>query len=269
LFSGDGDRLDGLPQRLRARGATVIALDTKVGGAAHDLTRQSVRVRVEARVRAGEFAAVFMGTPCSSFSIAHKPQIRSRRHPLGLPRGPPEWAAYVAKHNDLAAWSAHVATIATGAGAVFMIENPADRGDELSPAFWRRMRDHAPLWLHPAVVAMAAATGARSQTFAQCNFEAAVQKYTTLMYSASMHEHMGAFRRAHRCSHTDHQSHAYGRDARGTWLAERAAAYPFGLSDAIAEAIMAATRAADRSSQTTGVAGGEDVWATALRSQAR
>jgi hypothetical protein len=39
-------------------------------------------------------------------------------------------------------------TAAEAAGTPWAIENPADRGDESSPAYWRIHRDHAPLWLH-------------------------------------------------------------------------------------------------------------------------
>ena len=128
VFSGPGHEND-LAARLRARGVRVDIVDTKVGGAAHDVLRQDVGGRLVARTRRGEYDVVFIATPCESFSVAHRPQLRSRKQPDGLQNAPPEWAAYLRKHNALAAWSAQLAAAADEAGAAWAIENPADRGE--------------------------------------------------------------------------------------------------------------------------------------------
>ena len=99
LFSGPDERQDGLPAASRRRGFHVTAIDTKVGGAQHDVTKSHVRASIEARVRACEFDAVFFGTPCESVSVAHRPQLRSRKQPAGLRDVPKAWRLYLAKHN--------------------------------------------------------------------------------------------------------------------------------------------------------------------------
>ena len=43
LFSGSGESQSNLPQHLREAGCEVVAIDTKVGGASHDVLRASVR----------------------------------------------------------------------------------------------------------------------------------------------------------------------------------------------------------------------------------
>ena len=89
VFSGPGHEND-LAARLRARGVRVDVVDTKVGGAAHDVLRQDVGGRLIARTRRGEYDVVFIATPCESFSVAHRPQLRSRKQPDGLRNAPPE-----------------------------------------------------------------------------------------------------------------------------------------------------------------------------------
>eukprot|EP00964_Phaeocystis_antarctica_P049799 scaffold28844_cov77-Phaeocystis_antarctica.AAC.1 len=64
--------------------------------------------------------------------------------PAGHHHAPPEWHAYLRKHNELAAWTAQLARAAHDAGALWAIENPADRGLRGSPAFWIDHSDHAP-----------------------------------------------------------------------------------------------------------------------------
>ena len=104
VFSGPGTECD-LASRLRARGMRVVVVDTKVGGRDHDVLRAEVGDAIVAQVARGEFNVVFIATPSGSYSAAHRPQLRSRRSPLGLLNAPAEWAAYLRKHNQLAEFS--------------------------------------------------------------------------------------------------------------------------------------------------------------------
>jgi len=65
---------------------------------------------------------------------------------------------------------------------------------------------------------------------------AVVQKYTTLLYAAALEAHMGELRSAQTCTHSEHAERAHGRDEFGRGRAELAAAYPLGLSRAVARA---------------------------------
>ena len=53
-------------------------LDDPVG---QDLSRIDVQLQILVRVSSGEFDAVFMATPCSSFCVALEPQLRSLDKP--------------------------------------------------------------------------------------------------------------------------------------------------------------------------------------------
>ena len=237
VFAGEGGDRD-LPARLRARGIGVTVVDTLQGGARHDVLRSEVGDALLRRVRRREFDTVFIATPCASYSVAHRPQLRSRRQPDGLANAPPEWRAYLNKHNRLARWTAELIGAAHAAGAAWALENPADRGDRLSPAWWPKYSDHAPIWLNAHVAAAIAAAGATKRTFAQCSFGAPWQKYTTIAHSAELCEAMAPLDDMG-CTHGDvpHEHHAHGRDSEGRGRAAQAAAYPPRMNEFIAEAI--------------------------------
>ena len=244
VFSGPGHDHD-LAARLRARGIAVTVIDTKVGGSEHDVRRAGVGGRLLERVRRGDYDLVFAAPPCESFSVAHRPQLRSRRQKEGLRNAPPEWAAYLRKHNELAQWTAQLAQAAHQAGAVWAIENPADRGRRDSPAYWAQRADHAPLWIQECIERLERCTGAATRTFAYCAFGADHQKYTSIMHDAAWEE-LAALD-ARRCEHGNegHAELLRGRDQHGTSRAARAAAYPDELNEFLAAAAATALRRRD------------------------
>ena len=261
VFAGPVRPVDGLAAALRRQDVGVVEIDIKIGGIDHNVLRAAVARGIEQRVAAREFGLVFLAVPCESFSVAHRPQLRSRgRHARGLATvalgaALAHWADYLAKHNRLADWAAWLARIADEAGIFFLAENPADCGDETSVAWWARFRTHAPLWVQPAWVELRNDTDARLFTFAQCAFRAQWRKLTTLMVSrggarnpsdvllralASIVERI--------CVHADpdpllrraHESVAWGRSADGVGNASQAAAYPADMNEYLARAIVAA-----------------------------
>eukprot|EP00965_Chrysotila_dentata_P134562 4450939-Pleurochrysis_carterae.AAC.1 len=82
------------------------------------------------RVTEGQFDAVFAAPQCASFSVAHAPKLRSRSSPEGIRPTPARWKRFLEKHNALADVAASLSEAAHAVGAVWMIENPADCGDE-------------------------------------------------------------------------------------------------------------------------------------------
>jgi hypothetical protein len=132
--------------------------------------RHGLGAHIRSCVRRGDYDFVFIATPCSSYSVSHRPQLRSRRQAGGLHNVPPEWAQYVAKHNALASFTAELIRAAQAAGVAWALENPADRGDRSSKAWWPKYADHAPLWLVPCIRDAISDAGASIRTFAQCAF---------------------------------------------------------------------------------------------------
>ena len=253
VFSGEGHDLD-LAARLRARGVSVEAYDTKDGGTAHDVLRDELGHRLATRARRGDFDVVFLATPCASYSVVHRPQLRAREQPLGVDGVPRRWRRFLDKHNRLAEVSAGIIRAATASGTAWAIENPADRGDETSLAWWDRYPDHAPIWLSPPVRDAIAAGGGVTRTFAQCSFAAPVQKWTSIAHSPCLSADLAPLDDMP-CRHgrVRHAEQAHGRHADGSSRADAAAAYPPAMNDFIAEALAARAR---RAYDDGGAAGG-------------
>ena len=237
IFSGPGGRTHSLGESLRALGFTVLEVDIKIGGEAMNVIRASVAEPIETAVSAGRYQAVFLATPCESYSVARRPRLRTAAQPLGVTPCPEGWERYLAKHNALAVFTSRILRAATEAGVPAAVENPASRSDPASPAFWQRYSEHGSLWHMPSisVLNLALFTGA------QCSFDAPVQKWTTL----GANEPMAAFVRglaARACEHGQarHQQIAHGIDAQGRSRSAMAAAYPPLLCTWLAAAIQAA-----------------------------
>ena len=111
-----------LAAQLRRRGVHVEVYDTKAGGSRHNVLANGLGEELERRVRRGDFDIVFLATPCSSYSVRHRPQLRSRRQPLGLACAPPSWRRYLEKHNLLASLTARLIRAAHEAGSAWALE---------------------------------------------------------------------------------------------------------------------------------------------------
>ena len=244
LFSGPIDRPDGLASELRALGFEVVEMD-RLAGTDHDIRDDTVLGRVLAAVRAGRFCAVFLGIPCSTYSVARipqpgepaedPPQVRDRWHPLGFPWLDDKWRREVRAANDVTDRAMSVAHVAARIGASVVIENPVWRG-EGSPWCKERFRDHASLWDMPVVRRWRHLVGAQGVHCAQCAFGGEFQKLTTFLCTPDMLGALASFASA-RCFHTKHAEVAHGRGEDGKHVTARAAAYPAALNRALAHAL--------------------------------
>ena len=181
LFSGPAGRRDGLAAFFWQLGYTVEEVDIRIGGAAHDLADRRVATAYLARISAGEYCFVFVAPPCSSFSVAHSPRLRSHAEVEGVQPVPSEWRAYLRKHNALADFAAAAASAAEAAGALWMVENPADRADRHSVAYWPRFADCGAIWRMPAFVELEHRARPSKALLAQCALNAPAQQLTTLV----------------------------------------------------------------------------------------
>lgn len=259
LFAGPGERADRLAAFLAAVGFDTTEVDIKIGGSAHDVARPDVRELILVLARAGRFDLVIAAPPCQSFSVLHRPRLRTSAHPEGLPLVPPEWARYVRKHNLIAAFAFEVVAAVVSAGGEALVENPAARSGPpvgVAAAAWARFSDHGSLWHTAAAQAMmhpgpgSAEAALTAFTLAQCAYDAPHQKWTTLAVSAGLREAAtGVAERT--CAHGmgRHASTLIGREADGSSRATSAAAYPRGVNALIA-ALCAVGFAAKRGKPT-------------------
>jgi hypothetical protein len=235
LFAGR-ERPHDLRDALRRLGARVDSYEIMDDVDGQDLSRPSVQSIVLAGIAKGIWDGVYVAPPCASFSPALTPRLRSLTEVEGVSPVPARWAAYLEKHNHLARFAAVVADAADKAGAVWLIENPASRRGGW--AWWPAFADAPTLWDLPEFVALRNRTAATRVTFAQCQFGAEYQKYTSVMASASagaaLHRVLGGAR----CGCTSHAKLAVGRDEFGESLSAPSAAYPPALNTALARVLV-------------------------------
>ena len=254
-FSGKAERVDGLARCLQERALQCREIDTVIHAKRHDLLCDTVYARVLAQARSGRFTSAVLGVPCSTFSAARiggdgitapaPVRGRSPHERRGLPGLTSLQKREVDNANQLVERSAALARAVAAAGGDVLFENPCDRGstdDEDSTVrdrYRMRWRMHAPLWLHPTMVALRADLGLRAVTFPQCALGGQFQKWTTLWYTPRLHGVLHTLS-ACTCRHTSHAEVAHGRGLRGRWHSAEAAAYPAQMNEVIADAMEAA-----------------------------
>ena len=240
LFAGPPERKDGLAAFLRKLGCAVTEIDVRIGGAEHDVLDPVVQQRLLARVQGGEFHAIFAAPPCKSFSVAHRPKLRTVLHPEGLPVIPTEWRQYVNRHNRIAEFTFDILKIVDDNGGIAMVENPAARNGPPhghAAAKWNKYSDHGALW-HTR---WARRVPLVQYTMAQCAMGASVQKYTTIAVTRAAAEACKGLEEA-QCVHQgkQHDQIAHGRNMDGGSRSEQAAAYPAKMNAFLASALFVA-----------------------------
>ena len=201
LCSGPYAREDSLGAFLHQCGFEVWLMDNDPvhGDPAHDILSDSFFQHLLHLVSTGHFFAVFAAPPCSTFSVSRHyrvkrkrsqrdsgpPPVRLRHCPTGIIPPPPGHSAELATANSIVDRICTILTAASTAGAEFIIENPADRSNaSISHTFL--CADHCPLWLYPDVATLKQHAQCRTCTFAQCEWGAEYQKYTTLLYTPGL-----------------------------------------------------------------------------------
>ena len=252
LFSGPYARPDGLTAFLRARGIEVDQYDCDAkhgGGDDANILNDAFFTSIFNLVRNGHYAAVFTAPPCSTYSVARHfpavrpgrdsgpPVVRKRDEILGIKDVPAGHQRELRRANEITRRTAVLLTAAFRAGAQFILENPADRGDKENTLLYQ-IEEHGPIWLDPYVKALSGSCGAESVTFAQCMFGANVQKYTTLLFTAGL---APMLRPLHQmvCSHAPGTHTMAGGAQRddGSWNSASSAAYPTDFNTFVCDAL--------------------------------
>ena len=144
-----------LAARIRARGHLAVEIDWEIGGSAHDVRNDAVFLDLLRSIQSHEFDGVFASPPCKSYMVGFQPKIRSRGHVSAWAGVPSNWAAYVTVADRVTDLTAQLLEAAIAGGLAVICENPADRGDTRSPAWWKDFgRDHSPIWRQPRLAAL-------------------------------------------------------------------------------------------------------------------
>jgi hypothetical protein len=204
-----------------------------LNGANEDVRNTNVQARIFAALFAREYDAVFVAIPCSSYAIVRGKKLRSKREPDGCSPIPKEWLHYLNKHNALSSFGESVVEVCESLGIAWMIENPAQRGDKSTDAYWKEFEDWGFLWDRPRIKQLIS-RGARKFLLPHCAFGSPFQKYIEILCSVDLlplaEQMLGCFK----CTHTKHADQAVGKDDRGRSKAGFTATYPEKLNELIA-----------------------------------
>ena len=154
IFAGPSRPLDGFATLAAAAGYDTTEIDLERGDPSHDLRKRENRERLLLELRAGDYAAVLVATPCTTFSVAHGNRtdgafqhgLRSARYPSG-----PEWLdedtrRLLDEHDTLVAFSAEVLGAALDLDIDFILENPAPRDDPSLDSYWPQRAHLLQIW---------------------------------------------------------------------------------------------------------------------------
>ena len=236
MFSGEANRPGSLGAIIRSLGHECLEIDT-LNGAWHDLLNTTLKNAILRSVATGHWDAVFMGTPCNTFSVARMneggaAQLRSTLHAIRAEHlWPSEWKARE-RSDELVALSVAVAEAATTRGIPWVIENPPHRGLG-SSRFKDKFLGHYSLFQVPIVADLAEKDTSALVRFDQCAFGGDYQKWTQLLYSHLLKEQLDHWT-TYQCSHgfNSHPEVAIGDKSAAS------AAYPEAMNWVLARALL-------------------------------
>ena len=226
-------------ERLRQLQIEVDEIDLLIGGVSHNMLKMRPRMEVIEAVRSGKYDAIWMAPPCGTWSVVREPKLRTGKHTMGLPNLSKEEQLLVDRTNELANITAVIAHIAGSLGIPWFIEQPADRGDLTSDAYWDEIDDPPHMFNMPVFRNLRAVAQPQMITFPQCALDANAQKFTTIMASKDMQMLLKPFADL-RCTHTQHKEVLRGVDDNGQYRSSQAAKYPPMMAIAVAKLLNAA-----------------------------
>ena len=175
LFGGSG----GLAEACRRFAGSWVENWEFENGEEFDLLDRSILAALMSRIKRGEFWWIHMGPPCSMFSVARLPRLRSRRHPWGLPTLSAADRMLVKQGSLMCLVALEVARLCLRLGIAFTWENP----------------ESSMMWEFPPVQEFLSLPGVFSYTVTYCGYGTAWKKPTRFV--ANREELRGIARRCH------------------------------------------------------------------------
>ena len=181
---GSGIRRAGdIASYANASSELVVLVDTKLGGAQHDITDAAVVESLCALASNPLCMTVYLSAPCTSWCAARRlrpgpPQLRidapGQRWPMGMPRLTPYWQSVVTEHNLIVTNGVRVMQSCWDAGGAAAAECPVDRSPSRALHVRHVLPDcegHVSQFTHPAFQHFMTVTGAHVFWGDQCALE--------------------------------------------------------------------------------------------------
>ena len=169
IFAGSGHLSEAWRRSMRLAGHPVFEIDIR-HGVEHNVCSKALVKLIRGWVRGGLVMAVFMGTPCNSFSLARNrpngpPTLRTSEYPEGLPELKDSCRKEVDLGNTLCAASFSIFRECRLLGCPVIVENPAS----------------SHLWRQPLVLKVRDLPGVSEVVFNMCAFGTPWRKSTRLL----------------------------------------------------------------------------------------
>ena len=193
------------------------------------------------RIENGEFGIVAIATPCSTFSVLNDPPLRTKIDPEAKSTQHEERYRHLSAANKLVEFSARAIAAADAAGAAWLIENPAEVGEQGTTWHWQEKASHASLFDMPAIKAAIGSTISARRTFAMCAFGCGFQKWTRVVCGGRLLKPSQALN-SRVCVHAKHDVRLNTVDENGNHRAPLAAEYPPELCEVLAKMAYEARR---------------------------
>ena len=224
-----------------------------LNGDDHDLRNSELLKELIKGILEGKFASVHVAIPCSSYAIVRGEKLRSKREPRGMTPIPPQWRNYLNKHNALTDAGLDIIDACRRRGIRWTLENPAQRADRSTDAYWERFEDWGFLWDLDRVKDYEV-EGAVRFLLPHCFFGSDEQKYIEILVCKDLVEEAQRLFKGIKCQHVKHKALACGVDIRGRSKAAKTAAYPVGLNVLLAKLLCSGglmTEASGRQSKSS------------------
>ena len=175
----------------------------------------STRRRILRMMYTGNCLGILAAPPCTTYSIAQRPALRSADHLEGKPGLDERGQQRVSTADRLTKWLADILSIASSLKIPWMIENPQT----------------SLLWSMPWIRSLAKADTVQTVVLDQCSYGVPWKKPTRLLASRlTALEKLGRRCRPYgvprRCSHTDRPHVILSGQSQGKCKTSHAAAFP-------------------------------------------
>ena len=202
MYLGSGPLRDGsFSEWMKKLGnATVIPVDLKIGGYAHDISSPPVAVRLREVITDPRCKGLLASIPCKTWSPArsapaegalqHSRPLRDLIHPEGFRGEDGELPSNVQRANDMADLVAELGRVIVKRGGRLLVESTPSRHTTAAHPLPGR-ETHAGMFDYPAFVRLINETGCRIMHFDQCMTRdeppsETPEKKTALLYSANI-----------------------------------------------------------------------------------
>ena len=239
VYGGWEDTIDNIKQRILKRypRAHVVIIDIKNDNLNHDLLIRSNRRAIFDELKKGNYTAVFIAQPCTTYSNCKGIQMRgqSKEEIWGLPGLPDHISEMIKNHNILSNLTQEIMEFCELRDIGWGVECSPARDVVGLDTHWAKFEKWGTFWHHGRVKEREKA-GAKRYIVARCRTEdpPTAQKYYEIMLSKKLQPAGDDLLDNKKCNHGWHPQIIRGTDENGYLISQQMEEYTPILSDYLA-----------------------------------